>query len=352
MLLNTKFIRVWAAIAVFGCVLTACSPIDMVNSEGSLPAQGYPVPETPLPTDSAIIGGGDPTEVVDSSWERLFPTPSKTDLAALSVVEAASVPPTPKKANAAIESETIRIGHLISLRFIVEVNEKKVQLGDDTGTARWGALGARSFAWFFVCKPCKEIEDGLYVLDLETGKEAKISSDPLNLLGSVIVEEPWVVYYSLAEGEWVVLHAYNIDTTEDVILDSKLPFNLVAPKGELALNQGVVAWRGLSPNGRAFTLNWMDLEKRDTKTVTASEAANVGGLAVSKSLMVWIDDYWKVLDIRTEAMYTLPILPQGINRSNAERFSIVSNPVVFDNRVYWSVTVDKVQQDLSVQVGK
>lgn len=341
--------RLFQVVIVSG--LAACAPIGIAGSPEAQPLEGYPMPATLQPTDSVFGSEDYLTQVASLTRPGPFPTQNPSDREAMSPVEVGS---SPKQVSAdiSVSGESHTSEGVNTERLVLNWGDRKYELGAENGTAKWGAIGEHSFAWFFNCVSCKALDPGLYVLDLETGRQQWIAKTPADILGSVIVAEPWVLYYTAGDARYrAVLHAYNLDTTKDLILDKSAPYGMSGPRGTVALNEGAAAWIGSDPKGAGFVLNWIDLDTGETRVAIDDNIGEANGLSVSKSLIVWAADYWKVYDCRTEAIHALPSLPENVDRSTIKKLTLTA-PIAQGNRVYWSITIDGVQQDLSVQVGK
>ena len=331
--------------------LAACSPIDIAGGHDVQPLEGYPVPATLPPTDSVFGSTDYLTEVAGLNRPGPFPTLSPSDRETFSPVTVASAPKQ-APADLSVSAETSTTAGVNVERLLLTFGDRQYVLGAENGTAKWGAVGEHSFAWFFHCDSCKTLDPGLYVLNLETGEQRWIANTPSDVLGSVIVAEPWVLYYTPGKARYhAVLHAYNLDTTKDFILDEAASYGPAGPRGKVALNEGAAAWLGTDSKGPGAALKWIDLETGATRIVVDETVAEAGGLSVSKILVVWAVDFWKVYDSRTETIHALPRFPEDVDGTGTKVEGSTA-PIAYGNTVYWSVTIDGVQQDLSVQVGK
>lgn len=356
--------------------LVACAPNDMAgNSEARpfddypmpatlpsydgypmptalQPLDGYPVPAALTPTDPAYGSADALTQIAGLTRPGPFPTLSPGDREAFSAVTQGSIAER-ALAEVTITAESYTKAGVNTERLTLTSGDRQFVLGAENGTAKWGAVGEHSFAWFFLCElSCKELDPGLYVLDLETGQQALLASNTENVLGSVIVAEPWVLYYTFGKARYhMILHAFNLDTAQDMVLDADATYPMAGPRDVFALNEGAAAWLSIDPEGSSMTLKWMDLVTGETRTVIDETIGEARGLSVSKSLIVWVVDYWKVYDNRTDTIHALPLVPGNVDPMTAKQFS-VSAPIAHGSEVYWSVTIDGIQRDLKVRVGK
>jgi len=355
--------------------LAACAPNDVANTseaysfddypmpatlasrEGypmSTPLQplgGYPVHATVPPTDPAYGSADALTQIAGLARPGPFPTFSPGDREVFSAVVPGSIPER-AIAEVSISAESYTKAGVNTERLTLTYGDHQYVLGAENGTAKWGAVGEHSFAWFLLCRPCVGLDPGLYVLDLRTGEQRWIAAHTEDVLGSVIVAEPWVLYYTSGNARYhMVLHAFNLDTAKDMVLDVDATYPMAGPRDVFALNEGAAAWLSIDPNDSGVALKWIDLDTGETRTVIDETIAEASGLSVSKSLVVWAVDYWKVYDCRTETIHPLPRLPENVNRETVT-LEKTTAPTAHGNEVYWSVTIDGVQQDLMVRVGK
>lgn len=283
-------------------------------------------------------------------WTGPVPTQAVNDQDVFSTIEVGHAP-AKQVIEMSINEEVSEDGNTVKLR--IQSGGHEYLLGEEGAAAKSGAKGARSFAWFFLCQPCNSLEGGLYVLDLETGTQTHVATRAENILGSVFVAEPWVVYFTYGEKyalDALMLQAHNLETGEDFTLDPEPPFEMRGPSGDIALNEGAVAWEGKNPDGPGWAVQWVDLDTRDRRVVVVErDLGTAHELTVSKSLLLWIDGYWRVGDMRTGRIHALPLLPAGIG--DLKNVSM-TYPVVSGNRVYWSIEANDFHEDLTVQVGQ
>ena len=174
-------------------------------------------------------------------WTGPVPTQIVGDQTVFSVIEN-GIAPSKQVIEMYGEEEISEDMKTVKLR--IQSGDHEYVLGEEGGKVKPGAKGARSFAWFNFCQPCAGLERGLYVLDLETGNQTHVASRASDTIGSVLISEPWVVYYAIG-GEYPrTLQAHNLETGEDFTLDQDPPYGPTGPRGGIALNEGAVAWEG------------------------------------------------------------------------------------------------------------
>lgn len=281
-------------------------------------------------------------------WTGPIPTQAVDDQDVLSAIAVGNAP-AKQVVEMSISEEVSEDRSTVKLR--IQSGEHEYVLGEEGGTAKPGAKGARSFAWFFLCESCNNLEGGLYVLDLQKGTQTHVATRAENILGSVFVAEPWVVYFAYGEQyalDALTLQAHNLETGEDFTLDPEPPFEMRGPSGDIALNEGAVAWEGKNPNGPGWAVHWVDLDTRDKRVVVVERDLGAAHeLTVSKSLLLWIDGYWRVCDTRTGQIFALPLLPAG---SGDLKNVSMTYPVVSGNRVYWSIEANGFNEDFTVHL--
>lgn len=345
--------HLWLPLGILSLLVGACVPLNIngvPNANDQETQVGYPGPGTPEATQTQSNDLVYPTQVGGeaSPYENPFPTQTTKEQAAMVLAEGAKAP-NHSISDFQITSESNRVNGFQSTRLILTnpLSGEKTVLGDDEGVSVPGALGMNHYAWFYWCNDCKPDAQGLFVLDFETGKQTHISGNSLDVLGSVSIAEPWVLYFTLEGAGQTILHGYNLDKSFDIVLDKSIPYT--NPIGRYAVNESAAAWVGIDPSGTKYELKWMDLDSQSMLDIETASSATVTDVAVSKTLVVWQDFSWRVYDTRSLAQYALPVLPSDIKVAAITQLE-VHQPIVVGSQVFWSVTIDGMQHDLSVQI--
>jgi hypothetical protein len=333
----------WALIT--SLALTACAAYSVAANDptkGVSLEPGYPGPTLdsgaltalpPLPTDA----DGSPNDLYS-----YFATPSPEE--AVVVTEIMEIVPEAKvPARYSIESQPLASGpaHWRALYLDDLITRNKVRLGNDSGTAIDGPLNDKYFLWFFLCNPdpCQEIKPGLHAYSLASGQDLWITNEAYHTQGSVQIAGQWVTYLGPAEkpGRYTVqLDAYNLLTGKNLLIAKDAVQVISGNRGDMALNEEMVAWIKDGPTVGDWTLHVYDLTTQSDQQIVV-ELQNARHLSISRNIVVWRDVFWRGYDLKRKALFTIPVVPPGWKSGLVQK----DGPVIAKgDRLYWTLQVN------------
>jgi hypothetical protein len=310
--------------------LTACAPLSLAASGEALPSKAAIAQADPTSAPAPTTPDGMPNGVV-----TLMPD-EKVVVSNVSQLSSEASPPS----RYSIESQPItgKPTHWRALYLVDSSNGNKVRLGNDSGTAIYGAMSDEYFLWFFLCDLCQDVKSGLHAYSLRTGKDAWIADNVSSSLGSVKIAGDWVTYISIT-GEYTAdLYAHNLATNEiDFVAKDVLRYSMNGIFSEV--NEAKIAWVAIDLNAQKASLKVYDLathtvQNLETPTQSLSLARD---LSVSNQIVVWRNETWWGYDLTQDALFTIPVVPPGWENVPVEKVGPVT---VKANQLYWSLEVN------------
>lgn len=357
--MNTKHApSVWRhsrmLIVLSGFVLAGCAiyplddaitpgkePLAQSGYPGPIPSESTPTPPLPLPT----LVDGSPNPMND-----YFGTPlADEEVAVINIAKMSEAILTP-----VYDFENILSGHEKDRNMILYVTNpktgEKLRLGDDSGSAVFGAMNDEHVVWHFLCDPCEDTRSGLYLHSFVEKSDKRIADKAIVIRGAVKISDQWIAYMVFPDdgSQYAVsLYAYNIETGETLLIDKNVVYQ-PAIESYFAINDEMVAWIGAGPTINDWRLSVHDLTTH-TKRVLNVRGGNARYLSVSQEVLVWWDFYWKGYYLATNAIFTIPVIPPGWDVSMIKSIGPIT---VRGTQLFWSLEGDEKTHYFTATVAK
>lgn len=208
----------------------------------------------------------------------------------------------------------------------------KQRLGDDSGSAIFGAMDNERVVWTFFCDPCVTFQQGLYTYSPETGSQfldAKRAVKP-KLSGG------WVayLYVETMSSAYADLYVHNLKSNRDFLLATDFARIQSGVEEYFAIGEDKVVWvtSGQSPSMYAH-----DLTLDSTYQLEVPEITVPLHLSIQSGIVTWLDKFWQGYELDSDAYFTIPVIPPQWENAVIQQISPVT---VVDDHLYWSVTID------------
>jgi len=327
-----KYVGIVCALVNGMMGLAACAPLPLAASEAesssNATAQADPAPivtltSAPAPTLPDGTLNGVVTLIPD---EKVI------------VSTVSPLPPQAKShARYSIEGQPVAGGptYWRALYLVDSSSGNRIRLGNDSGTAIYGAMSDKYFLWFFLCDVCQDVKSGLHAYSLKTGEDAWLADNVYRTFGSVKIAGDWVTYIRITSKYPAELYAHNLATGDtNLVANDVLRDSMNSLFSEV--NEDKVAWIAIDLKAQKASLKVYDLATRtvqdlETPTQYLSLARD---LSVSNQLVLWRNDGWWGYDLTQEALFTIPVVPPGWENVPVEKVGPV---MAKGNQLYWSL---------------
>lgn len=332
-------------ILIGSLLLASCVPYspDTEHQTNSIAAAfAYPPPSVMEPTLPILL----PTQADGSpnSSGSIFATPSpleKVEVASISEVTPESMP-IPRYS---VESGPIVGGpeHWRAMYIVDSVTGNKVRLGNDSGTAVYGAMSDEYFLWFFLCDQCQDVKSGLHAYSLKSGENKLIADNAYSTFGSVKIAGNWVTYISVTGKYTADLYAHNVATGEVLLVASDVLHSSPFHAGNSifsVVNEGKVAWVAIDLESQKAKLKVHDLATQITQDLEISTQylPLLRDLSVSDQIVVWRNEAWWGYDLIQRALFTVPVVPPGWDVSMIKSVGPITAKGA---QLFWSLESDE-----------
>jgi len=226
-----------------------------------------------------------------------------------------------------------------------------IRLGNDDGSASFGAMTEQYVIWRFDCYTCAEdarLKTGFYAHVLATGEEIIIAG-PAGYQWYPKIEGQWVIYLDVSSSNkrFASLRAHNLTTGDDFQIGKEVPYN--RPGEYYAISGSRVVWVEGVPNDT--TPQWMirvyDLTTRAARTLNTPKLVGPELLSFSGDIIVWQGEGMKGYDLKKNSAFTIPIIPPGWESLPVESVSPVTTR---DDKLFWSFKVNGRTYNLTAPI--
>lgn len=214
-------------------------------------------------------------------------------------------------------------------------------VGDSVAGELLQTYDDRYVVWSQFCNPCAPGQYGLHVRSLQDGKEQFVTDVYAPGIQPKL-DGDWLVYAVITDEaanavmKTVQLRAFNLVTGEQRIVAENAYVPLPGPSNRFAAGNGRVAWIGANQPA-PFTLHVTELQTGAVRTLALPDSPeNPMDIALLGDLVIWLDGYWRGYDLRSDAYFSIPVLPPGWERAEFEEWKFES----FDGQsLMWALKV-------------
>jgi hypothetical protein len=266
--------RVLSALLAIAFLVVGCRP-ETGRSPVATPAlQAMPQPRPTLASGTPYRHYG------------LLVTPLPDEKVRLGEVTEVASFAAPMPSRYSIRNDYVTVG--TNQEFVLYVRDaqagKDIRLGYDGGHAEFGAMSDEYVIWKYLCDECIELKSGLYAYSLKTGANTLITNDRLKNYPKIAGH--WVIYSERPPGSDFIanLYAYNLDTSEEILVTDKLGLLLASPGDYYALDGQRIVWLGVNPEGG---MRVYDLTTRTVQTPVVPELFAPIKLNIHGDIVIW-----------------------------------------------------------------
>jgi hypothetical protein len=334
-------VRVSLLIAASGLLLASCVPAlfspagqaDNITTTSAYPPPATVIPAAPPPLPTQADGR-------PNFLYSYFATPAPNET--MGVAEVLEISPEiilPSQYS--VESQPVTGGpeYWRAVYVVDSITGDKVRLGNDSGSAVYGAMNDDILLWFFRCDSCEDVAAGLHAYWLRTGKDNFIAENVYSAPGSSKIAGQWVTYLKPPERPSRYssqLYAYNLQTGQNVLIATDAVYMSERTASYNAINEDQVAWIATGPTVNDWTLHVYDLTTQTAQQLEI-DLIDARYLSVSRNLVVWWDVFWKGYDLTRDALFTIPVVPPGWENVPIHKDGPVT---AMGNQLYWLLEVN------------
>jgi len=325
--------------------LAGCAP--SVVAEGQLkptPAVSVTLPPYPGPTinPTALTISPPPSWAEQNRWWAVTPLPNEQLMRGEIVeIQPTTLPASPYSIRK--DSKPSNRGYQTYMLFLRNSKTgEEIRLGDDNGDAILELLTDQYLIWRYNSETYDEkakLNRGLYAYHLATGKQITIANS-VGYQGQPEMSGEWVIYMDNepAKDNVFGLRAHNLATGEDLWLSRGIPI----PPGRLtkdlyAMNENKIAWVELNLATNSLAIMVYDLDERTGRKLETPLLTEPLFVGVSNEVVTWRDGSWKGYFLRSNTLFTIPVIPPGWEDVPIREVKPVTAQ---GNRLYWSFKVD------------
>lgn len=270
-------------------------------------------------------------------WQAFLVTPMPGKIQVGPMTDVTNVPP---PANAGLSQYSLREEfdkqtYINKLYVRDSASGREFRLGSDDGTTGNPAISGNFVAWQDWRNEGKGDQVDIYAYNLNSHMEITVANRAGIQMFPRIAGE-WVIYVDFQEEQQGIagLYAHNLMTGEDFAINGKVPFRQDATNGTYhAISGNYVAWLNVPEQ----ILCVYDLKTRTTRGLNIPGLRWPTDLSLSGDILVWLDAHWLGYDLTQDAMFVIPIIPQGVDWEEVFPASTVS---ISNDQLYWSLRMD------------